>query len=246
MKDPDVRVLYFANGAKGDWMRLAIGAAKSIVVESPQSLSLDELERLAKDATECQQVAAIYEPRRWETDFLQAQSVVQSDRLGKLLRARYSVLDYRIPGETFSFGIAKELGSRILDQLLMFVGPKQVTSSLWRHFPSASDGSDGFLASFEFADEILATIEIQTRSLLSLSSGWMLEGIDGAYRNGRLYTRTSDGEIVDESLPLPNVSSDPFFDALIAALRGINNDLPTVRDATRVATLLTGSDIRRD
>ncbi len=239
-----VHVIHFAAGSSSDTMFAALGRSKSIIIEAPQELTIDELERLSLAAIEHGQVAAIYEPRRWDRDFLQARCALESGRLGKLLRLRYSVHDSCLPGELFPLGIAKELGSHVLDQMLQLVGPNALNVQdgsalfVWRHFPSARDRSAGFTASFEFSEDVSAIIEIQTRSLLGTRSGWMLEGTAGAYRNGNLFTRTVDGEIVDEPLPAPTVSSDPFLDALSDKLRGNSADLPTVRDAIRVAALL--------
>ena len=241
---PEVRVIHFAAGSSSDMMFAALARSKSIIVEAPQELTSGELERLASVAIEQGQIAAIYEPRRWDRDFLQARYALMSGRIGKLMRLRYAVHDSRLPGELFPLGIARELGSHVLDQLLQLVGPIEWSvrgdsvPHVWRHFPSASGPSDGFAASFEFAEEVSAIIEIQTRSHLGYRSGWMLDGTAGAYRNGCLYTRTVDGEIVDEPLPAPTVSSDPFLDALGETLRGSSTDLPTVRDAVRVAAFL--------
>ena len=240
IQDPAVRVVHFANGSSADWMRQALGAAKSIVVESPQSLSLDELNRVATDAASCRQTAAVYSPRRWEADFPQARLALESGRLGKLLRVRYSVHDYRLPGETYPRGVAHELGWPVLDQLSVLLDSRPCHRFDWRHFPSDTDRGDGFLGRFDFAEDVSAVIEIQTRSLLSYRSGWMLEGTDGACRNGRLYTRTSDGEIIDEPLPMPALSSDPFFDELASALRGHTAELPTVNDAICIDVVLAG------
>ena len=237
-QDPAVQFVHFAGGSQADWMRQALAATKSIVVESPQSLSLDELKQLARDAAACRQTAAVYGPRRWEADFLQARSALEGGRLGKLLRVRYSVHDYRLPNETFPLGVDRELGWPVLDQLLVLLDERPCRRFDWRHFPSDTDRSDGFVGRFDFADDVSAVVEVQTRSLLSYRSGWMLEGTAGACRNGRLYTRTLDGEIIDEPLPTPRESSDPFFDALASGLRGNANDLPTVSDAIRVEVLL--------
>lgn len=245
MQDSAVRVIHFAHGSKVEWMRRALGAAKSIVVESPQTLSRDELEQLARDAVSFQQQAIIYTPRRWEGDFLQARSALASGRLGSLRRIRYSVHDYRLPGETFPLGVARELGASVLDQLLVLLDARLCHRCDWSYFPSATDRRDGFVARFDFADDVSAIVEVQTRSLLSYRSGWMLEGTSGACRNGRLYTRTSDGEIIDEPLPTPSVSSDPFFDGVACALRGNVNDLPTVNDAVRIEALLAGTESGR-
>ena len=244
INDPHVRVLHFAAGSPFESMRMAMEAAKSIVVEAPFVLTVGELERLALEARSRGQVAAIFEPRRWEADFLQARTALECGRLGRLLRLRYAVHEQRLPDETYPLGVARELGGHALDQMLQLIEPHALVApgtnvpSVWRHFPSARDHSEGFVASFEFVEDVSAIIEIQTRSLLGFRSGWMLEGTDGAYRNGRLYTRTADGEIVDEPLLLPPVSNDPFFDVLSSALRGVTAELPTVRDAVRVAALL--------
>ncbi len=244
LKAPEPRVVYFASGSPADWMIEALARAKSIIVEAPQSLSVEELNRLVNVARDCDQVAAIYEPRRWDGDFLQARAALKSGRLGQLLRLRYSVHDCRLPNETFSRGVAKELGPPVLDQMLQLIGlsgsrqPILSVPAAWRHFPSVLDHSAGFIASFEFAENISAIIEIQTCSLLGFRSGWLLEGTEGAYRNGRLYTQTADGEIVDEPLPPSPTSNDPFGDALVASLRGHSSELPTVRDAVQVAALL--------
>lgn len=242
---PDVRVVFFARGSSSGAMLSALARSKSILVEAPQMLTSNELEELAKAADCHKQVAAIYEPRRWDRDFMQARSLLESGRLGRLLRLRYAVHDSGLPGELFPLGIANELGSHVLDQMLQLVGPNALRSpdgrkavALWRHFPSALDHSEGFVVSFEFAENVSAVLEIHTQSLLGYRSGWMLEGTEGAYRNGCLYTRTSDGEIVDEPLSAPTVSSDPFLDAVSDTLRGHCADLPTVRDAIRVAALL--------
>jgi predicted dehydrogenase len=243
INDSQVGVLYFADGSNADWMQLALGTSKPIVVESPQSLFLSELERLAREAVRSGQVATIYEPRRWETDFLQARSALDSGRLGQLRRVRYSVYDYRLPDETYPRGVPKELGSHVLDQLLQLTGPDPCRRADFTFFPSWTDRSDGFLCRCDFSVDLSAIIEIQTRSLLSYRSGWMLEGTIGAYRNGRLYTQTADGEIIDEPLPTPGLSSDPFFDALSLSLRGTTSDLPTIQDSVRVAALLAESDV---
>lgn len=244
INDPHVRVLFFAAGSPFESMRMAIEAAKSIVVETPFVLPVGELERLALEARSRGQVAAIFEPRRWEADFLQARAALESGRLGRLLRLRYAVHEQRLPDETYPLGVARELGGHVLDQMLQLAEPNALTANegnmpfVWCHFPLAHGYREAFVASFERADGVSAIIEVQTRSLLGFRSGWMIEGIDGAYRHGRLYTRTTDGEIVDEPLLLPPVPSDPFFDALASELRGNTADLPTVREAVRVAALL--------
>ncbi len=239
--DPAVRAIYFTNGSAVELLTTALRVGKSIILESPCSLDVRSLKQLTTEADATSQNAVIFELKRWDTDFLLARSVLDSGRLGQLLRLRYSVHDYGLPDETYPFGVAQELGVPILDQMLQMIGASVLRGDgrcVWRHFPSASDRSEGFFVSFDFADGVSAIIEIHTRSLLGFRTGWMIEGANGAYRNGRLYTQTVDGEIVDEPWPVPMFTADPFFDGFAAALRGQTHDLPTVRDAVRVAALL--------
>lgn len=249
-KAPEPDVLWFAAGSPLGWMIDALARRKSVILEAPHELSVAQLERLARAAEAGELAAAIYQPRRWEPDFLAARSALQSGRIGRLLRLRCFVHEQRLPDETYPLGVATELGFAVLDQMLQLTQANKTDESTIvspqtfpaRTTPFQVDPSEGFVANIELAEDVSAIIEIQTRSLLGFRSGWMIEGTDGAYRHGRLYTRTADGEIVDEPWPPPPVSSDPFLDALTAALRGHTNDLPTARESVRVAALLHDAD----
>lgn len=243
MRDPGVRVIHFAGGTPTDWMSQALAAGKSIIVEAPRDLDLDSMKRLSNEAVSNGQAAVVYGMRRWDPEFLQARSAVEGGRLGRLQRLRYSVHDYRLPGDEFPRGVALELGWPILDQMRLLTGSHDVRHCELKTFPSSTNGSDGILSLWQFADELTAVIEIQTRSLLAYRTGWMLEGTTGAYRNGRIYTLAADGEIIDEPLPMPDECEDGFLDELASMLSGNSGGVPCIDEAIQIATLLSRLDL---
>lgn len=197
----------------------ALRAKKHLVLRSgvvPDPARLRHLAECVTDDT----VAIVDEPQRWDEDFLSARSLIDAGKLGSLKRIRFATHELAFPGELFPQGVLRDLGLHVLDQLLALVNDTPVSYRLRRCCDVADNREDGFVAILEFAGGASALVEIQTRSLLSSRSGWYLEGTTGAYRNGRLYTRTPDGEIVDEPIEQRVESRDPFLDALSAALRG--------------------------
>ena len=89
--------------------------------------------------------------------------------------AEQPIHELKFPGELFSAGVLRDLGSHWIDQLLAFVDGNLVSSSLRRNFSKDVNAEDGFLAILEFTGGLPAMIEIQTDSLLSSRSGWYIE-----------------------------------------------------------------------
>ena len=238
--DPRTSVIFFVGPVATDLVAAAIRAGKHVVLELARLLSPHDLRHLATLAAERGIVAVVDEPRRWDDDFLCAKSVFDSGQLGRLERIRLAIHERSLPGEVFPQGVLRDLGCHWLDQLLVFVHdePQSVRRRTFQRPESATD--DGFLTVIDFVGGVSAVIEVQTQSLLSLRTGWLLEGTAGAYRAGRLYTKTADGEIVDEPVSrLPNsgdsVSSDPFFNNLAAAIIGDADAQATLPDLAHVA-----------
>ena len=98
--------------------------------------------------------------------------------------------------------------------------------------------TSGFMATIEFANGCIAHIDANPRSRLGDRTGWILEGTTGSYRNDKLYTVASDGEIVDEPVQRPSLSGDPFIAELTSLWSGKATTLPTLADAARVVQLI--------
>lgn len=239
--DARTDVIYFDGIAPPEVIALAIESQKSVIVESISEFSSGELHQLAELANGRGVIAVVDAPRRWADDFVLAKSLIDSGQLGRLERIRFAIHEQSLPGESFHLGVLRELGCHWLDQLLVFVQDDPIRVHFRTFHESAQPIDDGFLAMIEFHSGTSAVIEVQTASVLSLRTGWLLEGISGAYRGGRLYTRTADGEIIDEPVSRPTTGSDPFFDALAAGIHGDASalaSLPDLRHCTRIMKLV--------
>ena len=241
VNEPSVTVVYFAGTPTADLVFSAVQAGKHVVLETASGISEADLHGIAEMAITQQTLAVIDEPRRWDDDFACAKAVFDSGVLGTMQRIRLAVHERGLPGETFPQGVLQHLGPLWLDQLLVFADSEVTSFELERFYASEQASDIGFLVTFKFDDGISAVVELQTQSLLSLRTGWLLEGSTGAYRAGRQYTKTTDGEIIDEPVTRPPVHSDPFFEALSAALNGDQASLaslPNLFHAARVARLM--------
>jgi scyllo-inositol 2-dehydrogenase (NADP+) len=229
-------IVYFADPAPVDLLESALQRHKCIVLTSTNGLGACDLRLLAQLAASNGTIAVIDEPRRWDDDFRCAKSVFDAGHLGKLERARLAIYETALPGEVFPAGALRELGSHWLDQLLVFAAHEAQSVRLQQFHKRAGTSELGFLASVDFQDGLSAVIELQTASLLSLQTGWLLEGTSGAYRAGRRHSKTPDGEIVDEPVNVPAISADPFLDHVVKAMAG---------DQTALATLVPLSHAAR-
>lgn len=241
IESPRTDVVYFSGPTNLELVSAAVQRRKHIVL-APAAMMLraDDLRRLARAAADQGLVAVVDEPRRWDDDFRAARTVALSGRLGDPLRIRLSILTTALPGEAFANGVLREFGWHWLDQLLTFVNDDLVSARLRRFHSSARSGDAGFLAMMDFARGTSAVIEVQTQSLLSLRTGWLLEGSTGAYRDGRQYTKTLDGEIIDEPVSVSPQANDAFLDALAAAIRSEKADEspPDLYHAARITELI--------
>jgi predicted dehydrogenase len=246
--DPRVEIVYVSavtdvGDAGGDEAGVsdvdaAIRAGKSVVLASPLTLSAGKLHQLAVTASERNVLATFDEPSLRHQDFLLAKFAIDSQRLGEVRRLHLSIFENELPGESFARGILRDLGSRWCTQLLMLVDSVPCQFHLRRFRESSMSADAGFLAIIDFENGASALIEIQTRSLLGYRSGWLIEGNAGSYRSGRIYAQTADGEIIDEPLSQPTVSSDPFLDSLACALRERVDVVPSLHDAAQVVEVI--------
>ncbi|MDB5341955.1 MAG: dehydrogenase [Schlesneria sp.] len=241
IENPRTQIVYFAEPASPDIIELAIQYGKVVVLTSTIGLTSGELSRLAGLAAVRGILAVVDEPRRWGDDFLSAKAVFDAGQLGKLQRVRLAIHETSLPGETFSNGVLWELGGHWFDQLLVFTTTVPEAVQLRRFYGTTGTADVGFLATIDFREGISAVVEVQTASLLSLRTGWLLEGATGAYRAGRQYSKTPDGEIIDEPVTVPVLRSDPFLDNLVKSLAGDqtgSSQFVTLSHAVRTSVLI--------
>jgi predicted dehydrogenase len=239
LDNPQIPIVYFAAPPSAQLVEAAIRQHKAVVLSTFDTLASGDLVRPARMAQDQGTIAVVDAARRFDRDFVAACESVQAGFLGQPTRFRLAIHEQSLPGESFSRGILREFGIHWFDQLLALTASEPATVRLTSF--ASHESADGLLAIIDFADGATAVIELQMGSLLSLRTGWLVEGTAGAYRAGRRYTQTSDGEIVDEPVTLPDLSVDPFFDHLSAMMRGEAAPLaylPNLAHAARVMRLI--------
>ena len=132
-KNIDAIVLAIPNHLHFPYAQQAIQQHKHVIIEKPFTISVEEADELIQLATEHQVKLTINHNRRWDSDFLTVQKVIESGSLGKLVeyeahfdRFRNYLKPNAWKEETVSgSGILYDLGSHLIDQALMLFGKPQ-------------------------------------------------------------------------------------------------------------------------
>lgn len=224
----------------------ALNCGKHIVVDRPWLLTSDQLRSLSQQATAANVVATTTGLKRDSSEFRNAVIARQTGRIGPLNSLRLSACEQAIAVDGRVTGVLREYGFDKLAQLLQLADstPQRVFAT--RYCDPGEKQEHGFLAVIEFAGGCTALIEFETKTRFSLRTGWMLEGSCGSYRDGRLYTVTADGEIVDEPLLHPATPENVDLGKLLSAWNGEPAALPGLNDAARVLQLIEGIEHSAD
>ncbi|MBP1639281.1 MAG: oxidoreductase [Bacteroidetes bacterium] len=116
-----------------DYAKQALAAGKHVVVEKAFTSTVVEAEELKKLAEKQDKKLAVYQNRRWDSDFLTVKKVIESGKLGELTEMeihfdRYNLdLSYKTHKEepNSGSGIVKDLGPHAIDQALFLFGMPQ-------------------------------------------------------------------------------------------------------------------------
>lgn len=110
--------------------KAALAAGKHVVVEKPFTLTVDEADRLITLAKEKEKVLTVFQNRRWDSDFLTVQKILDEGWLGRVVEMESHFDRYRrLPRKNVwkdqdgvSRGSIYNLGSHLLDQALVLFG----------------------------------------------------------------------------------------------------------------------------
>jgi predicted dehydrogenase len=113
-----------------EYAKLALLAGKHVVIEKPFTNTVAEAEELMALAEKQNKKIAVYQNRRWDSDFRTVQKVLQQKLLGEIVEAeihfdRYNeALSYKQHKETPGpgAGILPDLGPHLIDQALQLFG----------------------------------------------------------------------------------------------------------------------------
>lgn len=111
----------------------ALEAGKHVIVEKAFTVNSQEAQELIALAKQQGKVLSVYQNRRWDSDFLTVQQVIEKQLLGRLVEFQASYHRYRnyIAPNTWKeearpgTGILYNLGSHLIDQALVLFGKPQ-------------------------------------------------------------------------------------------------------------------------
>ena len=117
------------------WQALEQG--KHVVLEKPMVMSVKEGEELIALAKSCERHLSVYHNRRWDSDFLTIQTLLEGNSLGKLHTYKAHFHKYQLQARVQwktreeSGGTLYDLGSHLIDQALRLFGwPQRISSDL--------------------------------------------------------------------------------------------------------------------
>lgn len=112
------------------YAKQALEAGKHVIVEKPFSTTFLEAQELTKLAEEKDLLLAVFQNRRWDSDFLTVQKIVKESTLGRLVEFESTFPRYRnfIKPDTWKEtgelggGLVYNLGSHLIDQAVTLFG----------------------------------------------------------------------------------------------------------------------------
>lgn len=149
--DIDLVVVASPSQFHAEQARAALLAGKHVVVDKPVSLTAVEAQSLADLARSRQLKLAVFQNRRWDSDFLTIRQLLDAGRLGEIVsfrmrwdRFRPDIVDRWRERDEPGSGMLYDLGSHLIDQALCLFGrPEWLQADV---FIQRSNGAvdDGF------------------------------------------------------------------------------------------------------
>lgn len=132
-QDPEIDLVAICspNDTHYDLAKKALTAGKHVLVDKPLAGSLDEVRTLFDLAEAQGKVLAVFQNRRFDSDFQTVQRLITSGKLGRIVRVeiRYDRYKPELNPKKWKEeirsgnGILFDLGAHIIDQMLCLFGP---------------------------------------------------------------------------------------------------------------------------
>jgi predicted dehydrogenase len=180
------------------YAKKALLAEKHVVVEKPFTATSEQAKELINLAEKYGKLLAVFQNRRWDSDFLAVQQVVKGQRLGKLIEAEFHYDRYRMelspkkhkekadPG----VGLIYDLGPHLIDQAITLFGKPQGVFARIQHHRPGSLVDDYFMIHLLYPD-FNCTLK---SSLLIRESipAFVLHGTNGSFQKPRADVQEAD------------------------------------------------------
>ncbi|MBL7111079.1 MAG: oxidoreductase [Bacteroidales bacterium] len=168
LRDPQIELIIVntPDSLHHEMVLQAIEAGKHVVVEKPFTLSVSDADDLIERTKKAGLMLSVFQNRRWDSDFLTIQKIIQDKSLGRLVEFEAHFDRYRnfIQENTWKeltesgSGIIYNLGSHLVDQALVLFGlPGSVFADI-RTFRTGGRVDDAFTLLLKY-DDVKVTLK---------------------------------------------------------------------------------------
>lgn len=194
MNDSEIELVIIntPNNTHYEFTAQALKAGKDVLVEKPFVATSAEANELFELAKSLNRKLLIYQNRRWNSDFLSVKQVLESGKLGKLIEMHVRFDRYRAEIGPKAFkeepipasGIAYDLGSHIIDQIIYLFGKPDKTLKIGTKNREGTQVEDYvlFILSYDKGLQVYVTT-----SYLAADPGiaYVLNGSKGSFKKDR-------------------------------------------------------------
>jgi predicted dehydrogenase len=103
----------------------AIGLGLAVVSDKPFALDAEQARSAVEAAEQANVVLSVYQNRRWDSDLLTVQRLLENEELGEvsLFESAFERYSPDVPVPAAGGGILRDFGSHLVDQALLLFGP---------------------------------------------------------------------------------------------------------------------------
>lgn len=167
MNDEEIQLVVICTHTEShySYAKMALDHGKHVLVEKPFMLTKEEAESIFQYAKEKNLVIQCYQNRRYDSDFLTTQKVIESGKLGDLLEVEMHYDYYRpeIPNGTTEFSPYSSYlyghGVHTIDQVISYFGQPDTIRSDVRQLLGAGRMNDYFDLDFYYS-----TLKVSVKS----------------------------------------------------------------------------------
>ena len=192
--DPEIElvVINTPNNTHFEFAEKAILAGKHVLIEKPMVPTKKEASHLFELGRAHQKSVMVYQNRRWDSDFKMLKETIESGRLGKVIEAHFRFDRYRAEIGLKAFkekpfpasGIAYDLGSHIVDQVICLFGKPAKSIKIGTKNRENTEVEDYVNFILSYADG--AQVYVTTSYLVTdPGPGYVIHGTKGSFKMDR-------------------------------------------------------------
>ncbi|BCS32532.1 oxidoreductase [Luteitalea sp. TBR-22] len=206
--DVDLVVVATTNETHAPFAQAAMRAGKHVVVDKPFTLTLDEARRVVATAEETRRLLAVFQNRRWDSDFAGVRAAIAAGAIGEVTELWSEIARWRPevrdrwrerPGP--GAGLWFDLGPHLIDQALELFGLPDAVHAAIRPLRPGATVDDWFHVRLVYASREV----------------WLTSSMLAADPTPRFVVRGTTGTIVKQGM-------DPQERALMAGQRPGESD----------------------